>query len=169
MNNGDLLSTRQITRQYGISKRTQWTWRTRGCAALGGKKDAPYPWGFESPNTRARYKENLSRRVQTVERTAFPPNGFGLYNMSGNVWEWVSDFYSKDYYAISPVRNPAGPERGTKRVIRGGSCADDETQLWCAHRASRNANERSDQLGFRIVVKSPVRPGRPRQVKTAGR
>ena len=120
-----------------------------------------YPWGFESPNLRARYRQNLSGRVQTVERTSFPPNGFGLYNMSGNVNEWVSDFHSKDYYSVSPGGNPTGPERGTRRVIRGGSWADDETRLWLARRASRDPQERSDQLGFRIVVKSSIPSGRP--------
>ena len=146
--------------KFGITVRlpTEAEWEY---AALGGKKDVLYPWGFESPSSRARFKENVSRRVQTVERTAFPPNGFGLYNMSGNVSEWVSDFYSKDYYSISPVRNPAGPERGTRRVIRGGSWADDETQLTCARRASRAPQERSDQLGFRIVLMPSIPPGRP--------
>lgn len=135
-------------------------------AARGGKKDVLYPWGFESPSTRARYKEKDSRRVQTVEQTAFPPNGFGLYNMSGNVWEWVSDFYSRDYYADSPIKNPTGPERGIRRAIRGGSWADDETQLRNANRASRDPSEHSDKLGFRIVVKSSVRPGRPQLSST---
>jgi formylglycine-generating enzyme required for sulfatase activity len=76
--------------------------------------------------------------------------------MSGNVWEWVSDFYSKDYYQISPIKNPGGPASGTKRVIRGGSWADEESQAWSFRRASRDPNDRSDQVGFRIVIESRV-------------
>src|SRR6266850_1083455 len=128
-------------------------------AALGHKKDSIYPWGFGSPYNVARFKGNEPRGVMTVARDAYPPNAFGLYNMSGNVWEWVSDFYSRDYYTISPVKNPAGSAQGTKRVIRGGSWADDETQLRSARRGNRDPNERSDRIGFRIVVESAPRVG----------
>lgn len=63
----------------------------------------------------------------------------------GNQWEWVADFYAKDYYAVSPVKDPGGPEAGTKRVIRGLN----------QHRAGKDPKEHSDQIGFRIVV--PIR------------
>jgi formylglycine-generating enzyme required for sulfatase activity len=78
--------------------------------------------------------------------------------MNGNVWEWVSDFYSKDYYNVSAVRNPIGPPTGTKRIIRGGSWAEDETQLANSHRSSRDPEEYSDQIGFRIVIQTSGRP-----------
>jgi serine/threonine protein kinase/class 3 adenylate cyclase len=123
-------------------------------AALGGGKDLVYPWGFENPMTRARYDGNDPRGVVTVTPDAFPANGFGLRNMSGNVSEWVSDFYSKDYYKTSAIKNPTGPANGTKRVVRGGSWADDATQITVYSRNSREPGDRSDQVGFRIVVES---------------
>jgi formylglycine-generating enzyme required for sulfatase activity len=46
---------------------------------------------------------------------------YGIYDLAGNVWEWVSDWYDPDYYATSPLRNPAGPDTGKYKVLRGGS------------------------------------------------
>ena len=121
-------------------------------AALAGTDSTMYPWGAQDPGTMARFKGNAPREPATVARGAFPSNGFGLYNMSGNVWEWVLDFYSKDYYSTSPIRNPGGPTTGTRRSVRGGSWANDETALGVTRRANRSSGERSDQIGFRVVV-----------------
>jgi len=60
----------------------------------------------------------------------------------GDAAEWVSDFYSKNYFEVSPLTNPAGPSAGTKHVIRGTG----------QHRNSRGPEEHSDQIGFRIVI-----------------
>src|SRR5262249_17048600 len=77
-----------------------------------------------------------------------------LTQKRGNLCEWVSDFYSKDYYAISPVKNPAGPANGSKRVVRGAGSSKDDSETAMRRRGNRAPNDRSDQIGFRIVVDS---------------
>ena len=78
--------------------------------------------------------------------------------MSGNVSEWVADFYAKDYYQVSPIKDPAGPAIGPKRVIRGGSWADDEPELTVTRRGSRDPANRRNDIGFRIVIGGTVKP-----------
>jgi len=121
-------------------------------AAVAGENGVPFPFGPLDPRASARIKTIAPLGVRTAEWDAFPPNRYGLYNMTGNVWEWVSDFYAKDYYQTSPIRNPRGPSNGTKRSVRGGSWATDDSTLRVTLRASRNPGDRSDQVGFRVVV-----------------
>jgi formylglycine-generating enzyme required for sulfatase activity len=59
-------------------------------------------------------------RIGTQPVGSYPPNGFGLYDMTGNVREWVYDYYDKDYYQNSPYNNPQGPAKGSYRVVRDG-------------------------------------------------
>jgi formylglycine-generating enzyme required for sulfatase activity len=85
------------------------------------------------------------------------PNEMGLYDMTGNVYEMVSDWYSEDYYAESPLNDPKGPLQGEFRTVRGGSWraglgltgGDDE--LDCATRSFQKPNDSEEDVGFRLV------------------
>jgi formylglycine-generating enzyme required for sulfatase activity len=81
-------------------------------------------------------------------------NGFGLHDMAGNVFEWVSDWYSSSYYASSPATNPSGPAGGASRVFRGGSYVYDSYELRASYRNGEAPGSASNGLGFR-VARSP--------------
>ena len=104
-------------------------------AARGGLRRARYPWGDEL-TPRGRHRCNIWQGqfptinaaedgyVGTAPVTAFAPNGFGLYNVSGNVWEWCADWWSTTWHAAERDEtriDPHGPPAGTEKVIRGGS------------------------------------------------
>jgi sulfatase modifying factor 1 len=88
-------------------------------AARGGLEEKLYTWGDEPPQSQPRYAELW--RAGPERCGGRPPNGFGLYDISENVHEWLADWYDADYYSVSPPRNPQGPPTGTRRVSRGGS------------------------------------------------
>jgi eukaryotic-like serine/threonine-protein kinase len=84
-----------------------------------------YPWGIDPPSCEigapngAQYSDCLPQ--DTLQVGSFGPNGYGLYDMAGNTWEWVYDWWDPTYYGYSPYTNPTGPASGTDKVARGGS------------------------------------------------
>jgi formylglycine-generating enzyme required for sulfatase activity len=102
------------------------------CAARGGLEGTAFPWGDDlEPDGEHRMNvfqgtfpggnTGADGFLGTAPVDAFPPNGFGLHNVTGNVWEWCADWLDLGYYARSDVTNPRGPSHGELRVQRGGS------------------------------------------------
>ncbi|WP_246173490.1 formylglycine-generating enzyme family protein [Limnoglobus roseus] len=135
-------------------------------AARGGLKQAPFVWGHEPQGTNGKYFANTyqGRFPATLEPKdgfggaapvgSFPANGFGLHDMSGNVWEWCNDWYDAEYYAISPKANPQGPDAGQRKVRRGGSylCSDDYCRRYIPGARDKGApDDCACHIGFRCV------------------
>jgi formylglycine-generating enzyme required for sulfatase activity len=90
------------------------------------------------------------------------PNAWGVYDMHGNAWEWVADWYSSDYYRRSQAADPSGPEAGRNRVMRGGAFSDDVADCRAARRNGVNPpHARSPNLGFRVVLRLPPASAKP--------
>jgi len=119
-------------------------------AARGGLEGKKYPWGDESPEGRANFKSGGTKPIGS-----FAPNGYGLYDMAGNAWEWCSDWYDKNYYKGSPRENPTGPSSGKYRVCRGGSWDYYPYGLRAAYRGWGDPSYGYGARGFRCCVSSP--------------
>jgi len=123
-------------------------------AARGGVEGRRYPWGDEIDPTRSNFLPDASlKRVRGTQPVgAFAANAFGLHDMSGNVWEWVADWYTPDAYRTLGEANPAGPVSGTMRVLRGGSwVTHDVLQLRCAYRHKVPPDTYAYSIGFRVA------------------
>lgn len=117
-------------------------------AARGGLEQALYPWGNEIDKSKANYDNLIG---DTTEVGTYPPNGYGLYDMGGNIAHWCQDWFDPDYYGVSPSVNPRGPEMGTHRVYRGGAWGNPEELQRCSYRFfMRDLNVNPD-FGFRCV------------------
>jgi formylglycine-generating enzyme required for sulfatase activity len=113
-----------------------------------------YPWGDEEP-TCTKGAENGAQynkcNGETIAIGGFSPNGYGLYDMAGNVWEWVADWYNENYYSQALERNPFGPNTGEHRVLRGGSWSCNPYYLRVAYRYWVSPGLTSSYYGFRCA------------------
>jgi hypothetical protein len=106
-------------------------------AARGGAESKRYPWGDRLDRNMANFLVDpaLKPTHGTTPCRSYPPNGYGLFDMAGNVWEWVYDWYDPRYYGTAGARNPTGPPLGHLRIVRGGSwLVADVRMLSCSHR-----------------------------------
>lgn len=131
---------------YRLPTEAEWEY-----AARAGS-EAAYAFG-DNPKNLAKYawygNEGYGGRTSPVGLKE--PNAWGLYDMHGNVWEWVQDWFGDTYYASSPKHDPKGPESGKFRVYRGGSWISNAMLLRVATRFSGMPNSRSRDIGFRLL------------------
>lgn len=123
--------------------------------AARGTDERPFPWGEEFPNS-SLLNYGWSK-IESVPVDSYPDgvSPYGVYNMAGNVWEWVADWYGEEYYANSPARNPQGPEDGRFRMTRGGSWSQDLKDVRAANRDEIDPSDTSADNGFRCVATGP--------------
>jgi len=140
-------SSGAVRGSYALPTEAQWEYACRAGSTgrwyFGDREDefGGYSW----------QKQNSEDRTHPVGEKK--PNAWGLCDMYGNVWEWCTDWFDKDYYKASPGTDPLGPPSGSQRVHRGG-CWNQSPGVWgrSAARHSRTPGERSADLGFRVCV-----------------
>jgi formylglycine-generating enzyme required for sulfatase activity len=139
--------------------------------AARGTDQRAYPWGAGLSEARANYNgsgdpyDDGSTPVGFYDGRLHPsppfqtmdsPSPYGAYDMAGNVWEWVADWYGADYYSVSPSANPPGPSSGSYRGLRGGAWVNDSIDLRSAYRGDTSAPEyRYRGVGFRCARTLP--------------
>jgi len=143
----------------GLPTEAQWAYAARGPNAL------IYPWGNEFDGNLVNFcdvncpfpyaNQDYDDHSERLAPVATLPGGVswvGAFDMVGNVWEWVADWFSADYFDNSPAANPTGPETGDARVLRGGSWYDDAPHVRAAQRGANAPETRHALYGFRCAL-----------------
>lgn len=149
--------------EYRLPTEAEWEY-----AARSGNKNYKYSWGNFGPEGKrgGNIADESAKRVwncnwnwqgyddgfaYTSPVGSYDPNELGLYDMTGNVWEWCADWYDSEYYKKSTEHNPTGPSSGTDRVLRGSSWGSIPIDVRCASRNNSQPYNRYSSYGFRFV------------------
>jgi sulfatase modifying factor 1 len=137
-------------KSYRLPTEAEWEYAARS----GGKREK---WAGTSNESELRdyawFSNNSGNKTHPVRQNR--PNGLGLYDMTENVWEWVSDWHDKDYYRSSPKNDPPGPSSGQSKVFRGGSWYRGPGNVRAAYRGKNVPSIRYNSIGFRLAGSPP--------------
>jgi len=133
-------------KHYRLPTEAEWEY-----AAKGGNETAHRQYsGSNILNDVAWYNGNSGRKTHPIGTKM--PNELGIYDMTGNVWEWCNDWYGETYYASSPADNPQGPAKGELHVLRGGSWFDFDLECRTTYRFRPLKDYRKYIIGFRLAM-----------------
>jgi formylglycine-generating enzyme required for sulfatase activity len=133
-------------KNYRLPTEAEWEF-----AACGGNASNGYEYsGSKEPDEVAWYNSTSDDKTHPVGLKK--PNELGIYDMSGNVWEWCSDFFDNNYYLDSPQKNPMGPTKSNKHILRGGSYECSASTIRTKCREKTFPNDKGSYLGFRICL-----------------
>jgi formylglycine-generating enzyme required for sulfatase activity len=130
-------------RKYRLPTSAEWEFACRAGAKT------PFSWGKTITAAQANF--SLSPLNRTCKVGSYKPNAWGLYDMHGNVWQFVSDRHDANYYRVSPRKDPPGPTVGTMRECRGGSCRQAAMHCRAAFRGVVFPTTTYDHVGFRVA------------------
>lgn len=130
---------------YRMPTEAEWEFAARGGVRSRGHMFA----GSDDPDEVAWYFGNSGAQIQPIGQKQ--PNELGIYDMSGNGWEWCWDWYGEDYYAESPLFDPRGPQSGEEKVRRGGSFMNNAPDVRTTFRSADLADARFQVAGLRVM------------------
>ena len=150
----------QADRTYRLPTEAEWEYACRA-----GQKNVRTPFNLgaslssKQANFHGKYPYGKAEAGPSLSRTTrvgnYKPNAIGLYDMHGNVWEWCSDKYNRDYYLNGPKTDPRGPRGGERRISRGGSWRNNAARCRSAFRGKYDPAVHIDNVGFRVVLTIP--------------
>jgi formylglycine-generating enzyme required for sulfatase activity len=164
---GDIPAGNTTAEQLMPAVNITWDEATRFCTWAGGRLPTEAQWEYaaRAGSSTARYNDvdeiawydkNSNNTVhQAAQKRA---NALGLFDMLGNAWEWVSDFYDGQYYSKSPSSDPAGPDAGHLHGLRGGSWLSNSKLVRVSDRGRSTAELRFNYFGLRCVLSDKIRP-----------
>ena len=143
--NGPFYACNFAANGYRLPTEAEWEY-----AAKGGKLSKGFKYSGSNTLDEIAWHKGNSNGVPHVVGSKLQ-NELGLYDMSGNVWEWCWDWYNKDYYKIENGKNPKGPENGEKKCVRGGSWDSQPNYIRPSNRISTAPEKTHEFYGFRLV------------------